>query len=488
MTEGRIAVIGAGPAGLAAARALSERGADVDVFERDGMVGGLSRSFSLWGRTVDLGPHRFFSKDIRVNRAWLRDAGSDYRMVDRLTRIFYRGKFFRYPLQPADALRNLGIADSAACLASYLKEKALPSRQASPDSFEAWVVGRFGRRLYERFFKSYTEKLWGIPCGELDRDFAAQRIKKFSLGEAVKSAMGIGGGKHATLVDRFAYPHGGSGMIYERMADAVRRLGGHVHTGCAVRRLAADGSRIVAIELEDGRTVPVSRIISTMPLPHLVRGVGPVPPAVAEALEKLRYRNTIFAYFLVRRGDLFRDQWLYIHSPELATGRITNFENWVPEIRGDPGSTVVALESWSQDSDQRWGEDDGSIAVSAEAELRATGLIGDAPIAASKVIRVPLSYPIYERGYRERLAVVVDHLKRYENLTAIGRGGAFKYNNQDHSILMGLLAAENIADGAAHDLWAVNADDEYHEEAIISETGLAPCDGASGAARQASGG
>ena len=222
----RVGIIGAGPAGITAAYQLSKAGAHVEVYEAGDNVGGLSRTIDLWGQKVDLGPHRFFSDDRRVNDVWLDVVGSDYRMVDRLTRIYYQNRFFHYPLKPANALWNMGIGNAVGCMASYLKERLRPSIPAgAAETFETWVVSRFGRRLFEMFFKSYSEKLWGIPCDELDADFAAQRIKKFSLGEAIKAALGIGAANHKTLVDQFAYPTGGTGMVYERMAQRVAELG-----------------------------------------------------------------------------------------------------------------------------------------------------------------------------------------------------------------------------------------------------------------------
>jgi len=449
----RIAVIGAGPAGMTAAFLLSRGGADVEVFEKERAVGGLCRSLELWGNTVDLGPHRFFSKDPRVNRLWLEVVGRDYRMVERLTRIYYRKRFFLYPLQPADALRKMGIADAARCLASYARQKLVPSG-ASDATFEGWVVSRFGRRLFEMFFRSYSEKLWGIPCAEIDADFAAQRIKKFSLGEAVLKALGVGRARHATLVDRFAYPLGGTGMVYERMAGRVREAGGRIRLGTAVRRVARGDGGDLRVELEDGAAPRFDRVLSTMPLPALVGGLGRLPPEVEAAAGALRFRSTILVYLLVEEG------------------RLSNFANWVPQIRKGDGSTVVSLEFWCDRSDALWSEDDPSLAARAERELASTGLLKGAKVSSRHVVRIPASYPVYARGYKENLAKVVGFLGTVPGLIPLGRAGAFKYNNQDHSILMGILAAENLLEGKDHDLWSVNSDKEYHESAVITEEGL----------------
>lgn len=471
----RVGVIGAGPAGITAAYQLARQGAHVEVFEASAHVGGMSRTFELWGQKVDLGPHRFFSHDPRVNAVWREVVGADYRMVDRLTRIYYRNRFFDYPLRPANALWNMGMLRAVGCLSSYLKEKVSPS---FPDeehgSFESWVVGRFGRRLFDMFFKSYSEKLWGIPCDELDADFAAQRIKKFSLGEAVKAALGIGKGKHKTLVDQFAYPTGGTGLVYERMAQRVRDLGGAVHLNQPVQRLVHFQRQVHGIELPDGRIEPFDHVVSTMPLTLLVRGLGELPRDVARAVDALRFRNTLLVYLHVDAPDLFRDQWLYIHSPDLRVGRITNFRNWAPELYVQARTSILALEYWCYDEDPEWQAGDQHLVDRARKEIRATGLIGDAAILEAHVVRVRRCYPVYARGYRKHLEQVVAHVRQFAGLSAIGRYGAFKYNNQDHSILMGLLAAENILENKGHDLWAVNTDTTYQEAAEVQRTGLAP--------------
>ncbi|MDB5312297.1 MAG: hypothetical protein JWO38_6499 [Gemmataceae bacterium] len=261
---------------------------------------------------------------------WREVLGTDYRMIDRLTRIYFRRRFFHYPLRPVDALRNMGLVDAARCVASYLREKVSPSfRGDELGTFEAWVVRRFGRRLFEMFFKSYSEKLWGIPCHDLDADFAAQRIKKFSLGEAIKSALGVGG-RHKTLVNHFAYPLGGTGLVYERMADRVRAAGNTVHLRAPVRRVVHEGFRVRGLELADGRVEPFDHVISTTPLTHLVGGLKDVPLRVRTAAAGLRYRNTILVYLHVGGRDLFSDQWLYVHSPDLRVGRVTNFRTGLP--------------------------------------------------------------------------------------------------------------------------------------------------------------
>lgn len=457
---------------MTAAYQLAKAGVPVDVFEASGAVGGMARTFELWDQRVDLGPHRFFSSDARVNRLWLEVVGQDYEMVNRLTRIYYKRRFFHYPLKPLDALTKLGLFEAARCLGSYGRERLSPT---PPDgSFESWVVGRFGRRLFEIFFKTYSEKLWGIPCTELDADFAAQRIKKLSLFEAVKNALlGGRGNTHKTLVDQFAYPLEGTGMVYERMATYVNGHGGTVHLRTPVERVVTEAGRVTGLELTNGDFRPYDHVISSMPVTLLVSRLPDAPVAVKAAAEGLTYRNTILVYLNVGATALFPDNWLYVHAADLKMGRLTNFRNWVPQLCRDQRSSILALEYWCYSEDPVWREDDEKLIALAKHELTQTGLLRGAPILAGHVERVPRCYPVYRRGYKDKLKPVEEYLKTVQGLTPIGRYGAFKYNNQDHSILMGMLAAENLTHGANHDLWAINTDyDSYQEEAVITKVGL----------------
>ncbi len=467
----RIAVIGAGPAGMTAALQLSRGGVEVDVYESGPCVGGLSRSLNLWGQRVDLGPHRFFSTDARVNQLWLDVLGQEYAMIDRLTRIYYKRRFLHYPLKPLNAFRNMGLLDASSCLVSYLKEQLRPGFPSTNDmSFESWIVSRFGRRLFDTFFRPYSEKLWEVPCSELSADFAAQRIKKLSVFEAVKSALSPHSRRrHKTLVERFPYPLGGAGAVYEKMADRLRENGGRVHLQCPVQRILHEGFDIKGIELPNGREEHFDHVVSTMPLTDLVSGLTDIPEDVRDAADGLRFRNTIFVYLHVDSDSLFADQWLYIHDPDLKMGRVTNFRNWVPQLYGETRTTILAIEHWCNDSDPIWTAPDERLIEQATRELRSTMLLRDEPIIAGHVIRARRCYPIYLRGYRERIDRIANYLHNFRGLTPIGRGGTFKYNNQDHSILMGMLAAENLLDNRAHDLWNVNTDhDTYQEDELIT--------------------
>ena len=469
----RTVVIGAGPAGLTAAYQLSKETPEVVVFEADSCVGGLARSLHLWGQTVDLGPHRFFSRDRRVNELWLEVVGRDYAMVNRQTRILYEGKRFKYPLESLDALIKLGPVEALKCLGSYVGELASPSQQDG--SFETWVRSRFGKRLFELFFKTYSEKLWGIPCNDLDADFAAQRIKKFSLSAAVKSAMFSGSRKkHRTLVDQFAYPTGGTGMVYDRMAEAVRKHGGEMHLSTPVRKVLTEDGRVIGVELGSGEKVFCDQVISTMPLTVLVMQLDGVPPEVLDACRQLKFRNTILVYLEVLNENPFADNWIYVHNPELLFGRVTNFRNWVPQICGKSPHSILALEYWCNSNDEFWKQEDKELIARARDEIVESGLVNSQnKLGRSFVFRIPQCYPVYRRNYQAHLKILQEYLNTIAGLQVIGRYGSFKYNNQDHSILMGRFAAENVLRQKEHNLWAVNTDYEiYQESCSISETGI----------------
>jgi protoporphyrinogen oxidase len=467
----KIAVIGAGPAGMTAAYELAKNNIEVEVFEAGPSVGGMAKTIDLWNQKVDIGPHRFFSNDTRINELWLEVAGNDYEMVDRLTRIYYNKKFFHYPIKAMDALKNLGIGEAVNCVWHYGLEQLSPTKNIS--TFEGWVTNRFGKRLYQIFFKTYTEKLWGISCDVLDADFAAQRIKKFSLGEAMKTALFGNSGKHKTLVDQFAYPHGGTGIIYDRMAKFVESKGYKVNLSSPVQCVITKEGKACGIELENGIVKDFDHVITSMPFTQMVQRLPDVPQNIKEAAIKLKFRNTIIVYLNVQAKDLFPDNWLYVHSNDLQMGRLTNFRNWVPQINGKEQSTICALEYWCYDEDEFWSMDNEKLIALGKDELRKTGLIGNAQISAGFVYRIPKCYPVYSTGYKEILGPIEQYLSGIKNLHVIGRYGAFKYNNQDHSILMGRLAVENILQNKGHNLWEINTDyDNYQESSVITKTGL----------------
>jgi len=465
----KIAVIGAGPAGLTAAYILSKNNYEVDVFEANSQVGGLSATISLWNQKVDLGPHRFFSTDPRVNELWFELVKNDYRSVKRLTRIYYKNNFFDYPLTFKSVLRNVGIRTALLCILSYLKQKVLPSKEDG--SFESWVCRRFGRRLFSIFFKSYSEKLWGIPCSDIDSDFAAQRIRKLSLFEALKNIFFKGTkNKHKTLIDQFLYPKGGSGMLYERMADALKSAGNNIYLNTPVKRLINGRDRIEGIELNNGTILHYDHVISTMPFTNLISGLANIPREIAALSAKLKFRNTILVYLLVEAIDIFPDNWIYIHSSNLKMGRVTNFRNWVPELYGNEKNTILAVEFWCNPLDgfSKWPDE--QLINLAKTEIVEAKLADERIVKDGHVIRINKSYPVYEKGYKSYLNPLNQYLSQFNNLSVIGRYGSFKYNNQDHSILMGLMSAENIMNHTKHNLSLINSDfDTYQEDGYIQQ-------------------
>jgi protoporphyrinogen oxidase len=473
----KIAVIGAGAAGLTAAYQISKaipsgKVKILDVFESGSQVGGLARSVHLWNQTTDMGPHRFFSNDRRVNGLWLEVVGKDYKMVNRTTRIYYKKKFFDYPLKPVNALKNMGILEAARCMLSYMKEKVIPTKDTG--TFESWVTKQFGKRLYQIFFKTYSEKLWGIKCTELDSDFASQRIKRLSLFEAVKNAIIKGKGNvHKTLVDQFAYPLGGTGQVYEKMAAAVQKNGGNILLNMSVNKVITSEGKVTGLELDNGEIKEYDHIISTMPFSLLVTRLPEVPENIKQLAMSLKFRNTILVYLRVRHSVLFPDQWLYIHSGDIMMGRMTNFRNWIPELYGNEEDSILCIEYWCNFEDPFWQTQDKDLIDLAKKEVRSTGLINDAEIPEGHIIRIPRSYPVYFRNYKQILRPIQEYLDTVKDLQVIGRYGAYKYNNQDHSIFMGILAAENLLENRHNDLWGINTDyDTYQESSVISETGL----------------
>lgn len=473
----KIAVIGAGPAGMTAAYELSKAIPDgkisqLDLYEISPRVGGLSKSIELWNQTVDLGPHRFFSQDTRVNKLWLEVVENNYDIVNRQTRIFYKKNFFDYPLKPGNALRGLGIFEATRCVLSYIIQRIFPEKDDG--TFESWVTQRFGKRLYQIFFKTYSEKLWGIPCDQLDSDFASQRIKKLSLFEAIKNAMLQGKyNKHKTLVDQFAYPYKGTGWVYEQMAARIRKNGGKVLLNTGIEKVITSGRKVKGITLTNGESLEYDHVVSSMPISLLVRNLSETPNHIIEISRSLKFRNTILVYLKINDPGLFSDQWLYIHSREMTTGRITNFRNWLPELYGDEESSILCLEYWANFEDPEWKLSDEELIETAKTDVISAGFTTAHKIEAGHVVRIPRCYPVYYKGYKANLKPIEEYLGSVENLHVIGRYGAYKYNNQDHSIIMGIFAAENILENKNNNLWEINTDYEVYQEAsIITKTGL----------------
>jgi protoporphyrinogen oxidase len=462
-------IIGAGPGGLTAAYELGKLGVQATVIEADGGVGGLSRTVSYRGYRFDIGGHRFFSKVAEINQLWAEILGEDLLSRPRLSRIYYRNRFFDYPLKPLNALIGLGLLETLRICASYGSARLAPSRVEA--TFEQWVVNRFGRRLYEIFFKTYTEKVWGIPCSQISADWAAQRIKDLSLGEALRHAFGQrrDGNVATSLIEQFHYPRLGPGMMWERCAELVERQGGQVLCGTrAVGMEHANGRiRRVLARANGGaeQEFAVDTVISTMPLRELVEILTPNPPAdVRSAAAQLQYRDYLTVVLIIRRAEVFPDNWIYVHSPEVRLGRIQNYKNWSPEMVPDPSRTALGLEYFLSEGDAEWSWPPERLIETAVQECVRIGIIRRDEVEDGTVVRAPKAYPVYDRDYADHVATVRRYLEQLPGLQVVGRNGQHRYNNQDHSMLAGVYAARNLT-GARHDVWSVNTEAEYHESA-----------------------
>jgi protoporphyrinogen oxidase len=466
----RVIIIGAGPAGLTAAYELSKLGTPSVVLEKDDSVGGLSRTVDYRGFLFDIGGHRFFTKVKVVDDLWREILGDgDFLRRDRLSRIYYKKALFHYPLRFGNALRGLGILNSFLILLSYIRAQMFPIRPE--ETLEAWVSNRFGKRLYRIFFKTYTEKVWGIPCSEISADWAAQRIKGLSLFTAVKNALlKQGEDKRSavtSLIDSFHYPRRGPGMMWEQACRLVRQSGSQVLLKATVRRILHSGHRVRALEASiDGRiqVFEGSHFISSMPVRELVCRLDPAaPPEVRAAAESLNYRDFVTVALIIDKEELFPDNWIYIHDPRVKVGRIQNFKNWSPDMLPDPSKTCLGLEYFCFEGDGLWTMSDPELIALAKVELETLGLARPSDVVDGIVVRVPKAYPVYDSSHRAALAVIRNFLAPLTNLQLVGRNGMHKYNNQDHSMLTAMLAVRNIM-GANHSLWEVNVDREYHEE------------------------
>lgn len=467
----KVVIIGGGPAGLTAAYELCKAGIKSVVLEKDQLVGGLARTVNYRGYHFDIGGHRFFTKVGAVDKLWHEVLpNGDFLKRRRLSRIYFNKQFFQYPLHIPSALYKLGLWNTTRIALSYLRAKLFPILPA--ETFEEYITNHFGRRLYETFFKTYTEKVWGIPCREISAEWAAQRIPGLSLRTFLKNAFRAQpatgqNGAIKTLTDSFNYPKRGPGMMWETVARIVSEKGQQVLLQSEVRRIYWSNDRVASVEIcRDGQVenIPGTHFISSMPLREMIQKFQPAAPAeVLQAAQNLNYRDFITVALIINKKEVFPDNWIYLHEPDVKLGRIQNFKNWSPEMVPDPNKTCLGLEYFCFEGDGLWNMTEQELIALGTRELVQLGLIHASDVVDGAVIKMPKAYPTYDAGYRESLALIRRFLVGIANLQTVGRNGMHKYNNQDHSMLTAMLAVKNIL-GGNYDLWAVNADQEYHEE------------------------
>jgi len=469
----KVIIIGAGPSGLTAAYELCKVGVKSIVLEKDEVVGGISRTVNYRGYLFDIGGHRFFTKVKAVDDLW-REILEEEKFLKRrrLSRIYYNKKFFHYPLQATNALFGLGIYNSFLTFLSYTKTQLFPIKPEL--SFEDWISNRFGRRLYHTFFKTYTEKVWGIPCNEISAEWAAQRIKGLSLLSALKNALISSQPKNKsniikTLIDSFEYPEKGPGMMWETVADIIKSKGSQLKLNAGVEKILWQKDKVTALEIiTDGKKelIPGTDFISTMPIQELIRKMEPsVPDEVRHAADILSYRDFLTVSLIINKANLFEDNWIYIHDETVKVGRIQNFKNWSPEMVPDQNKTCLGLEYFCFEGDSLWTMSDEDLIALGTKELGMLELVDPNDVEDGAVVRMPKAYPVYDSKYADALVIIRKFLDGLNNLHLVGRNGMHKYNNQDHSMLTAMLTVKNIM-GANYNVWDVNVEQEYHEEII----------------------
>jgi protoporphyrinogen oxidase len=474
-------VIGAGPAGLTAAYCLAKHGRSVLVIERDPVyVGGISRTVDYKGFLFDIGGHRFFSKSKEVVALWQELLPDDFIERPRLSRIYYNGRFFSYPLKAFESLLKLGIFTSTRCLMSYAYAKTFPV--AEPRTFHEWVRNQFGERLFQIFFKTYTEKVWGMSCDEISADWAAQRIKGLSLSGAVMNGLarslrlgrglgrrlGRGADTAKTLIESFQYPRKGPGMMWQSAARRIKELGGRILMGRELVGLEFDAARNhwrIEVAAADGtrESYTAAHVVSSAPLRELAERIKPAPISLLHA-RALRYRDFLTVALMVRKSELFPDNWIYIHDPSVKVGRVQNFGSWSPEMVPQ-GMNCLGLEYFCFEGDGLWNAPDSDLVALAKKEVAQIGLVFPGDVVDACVVRQAKAYPVYDEDYRNNVATIrLDLEGSYPTLHVIGRNGMHRYNNQDHAMMTAMLTARNILAGKRlYDVWNVNEDAEYHE-------------------------
>ncbi len=443
-----IVIIGGGLSGLSSGHVLSHAGFPVRVYEHDSTVGGLSKTIEKNGFRFDLGGHRFFTRDEKIN-TFVRDLmGKELITVRRSSRIYMRQKYFDYPLKPLNAMFGMGMATTAGILADYAWEKLKPSSgRAGIVSLEDWVVRNFGRTMFNIYFKEYSEKVWGIDCAKISATWVAERIKGLSLAQAVKHAFfKVSGRDLATLADTFQYPSLGIGRLSDRLREEIEESG-EVFTNTSVIRVNHTNFKVESITIRDQDrvfAVPADEFISSIPITRLLGMLDPAPPArVLKAAAALKYRDLVVVAVMVNRERVTDQTWIYLPEKEIPFGRIHEPKNWSPAM-APKGSSLLVMEYFSSRGDSLWNMHDDKLATLTIDHLIQLGFIRKQDVVDSMIVRVPNAYPLFEVGYREHVQVLLDYLGLFSNLHSAGRNGMFRYYNMDVAIQSGIETAEKI--------------------------------------------
>ncbi|MGH2498253.1 MAG: NAD(P)/FAD-dependent oxidoreductase [Ktedonobacteraceae bacterium] len=468
-----VVILGAGPAGLTAAYELMLHSVSATVLEKDPhYVGGIARTVEFHGNRIDIGGHRFFTKNAEIEALWTSILGDELLERARLSRVFSRGRYFNYPLEVRDLVAKLGFIEVLRCSISYLWAHMHPIKD--PLTYEDWVTNEFGRRLFGILLKPYTEKVWGMSTSEMSADWAPQRIRRLNVKRLLMTlwplAASVNGELTRTLVDHFRYPRLGPGQMWERLQAMLETRGQMVFLGREVVGIYHNGARVTHVVVRDEcggiQEIQGTDFISTLPLRDLVNMCHPqLSHEVQEAARALKYRDSLTVALLVNKETVFPDNWVYLPDPEVKVGRIQNFKNWSDAMVVDPKQTCLGLEYFCTSAGDLWSMTDEDLVALARHELETLGMCYADEIAGGKVVRQAKAYPVYDETYRIHVAVIRKYIEsRMTNLQLIGRNGMHRYNNQDHAMMTALLAARNIASGSRLDPWKVNTEAQYHEE------------------------
>ena len=465
-------ILGAGPAGIGAAHELGKNNVDsIIVIDKNDKIGGLARTEVFDNIRFDVGPHRFFSKNQEINNLWHDTLGEDFKVVDRITRIYYKNKYFNYPIKPFDVLMKLSPVELFYAAFSFFYAKLFPNKNIK--TFEDWVVNKFGWKLYNTFFKTYTEKVWGIPCKEIGADWAAQRIKGLDIFQIIKNSLLPGKNEVKTLVNHFNYPVLGAGQMYEVMYEKIGSNKTELLLNTEVIKFNREGSTIKSVDViskeKEKIRVNARHFFNSIPLTHFFKMLNPPieKSGILNAVDSLYYRDHITVNLLVDRENVFPDQWIYIHSPEVQMARIANYNNFSKAMVDYSKKTAISVEYFVFQHEDLWKLDDSSLIMLAIEELEKVNILNLDGVEGKGVTRETESYPTYYLGFREHYELLKSELDEFDNLYPVGRGGMYKYNNQDHSTISGILAARNYVKlpGSPYNLWNINIDAQYLESA-----------------------